>query len=32
VRSARLARFAHRVGNLRSSVFAYSFIVTATVR
>ena len=30
VRSERLARLAHRVGNLRSSFFAYSFIVTAT--
>ena len=32
VRSERLAHLAHRVGNLRSSFFAYSFIVTATPR
>jgi hypothetical protein len=25
-----VARLAHRVGNLRASFFAYSFIVTAT--
>jgi len=30
VRSERLARVAHRVGNVRASFFAYSFIVTAT--
>jgi len=30
VRSERVARVAHRVGNLRASFFAYSFIVTAT--
>jgi len=30
VRSERLGRLAHRVGNARASFFAYSFIVTAT--
>ena len=31
VQSERLARLAHRIGNLRSSFFAYSFIVTAVL-
>ena len=30
IRTEGLARLAHRVGNLRPSFFAYSFIVTAT--
>jgi hypothetical protein len=30
VKSETLGRIAHRIGNLRPSVFAYTFIVTAT--
>jgi 2-polyprenyl-3-methyl-5-hydroxy-6-metoxy-1,4-benzoquinol methylase len=30
VRSEQLGRIAHRVGNLRPSLFAYTFVVTAT--